>query len=429
MRRYNKLNCMTNPRNYLHLIAVASLGCWIVSSAAGASAKDPFAEFVRSTDPLTPEQELKSFHVPPGFEVQLVASEPDIGKPMNMAFDARGRLWITQSREYPFPAPKDRKGRDIIKVLEDTDGDGRADKFTTFAQGLSIPIGLYPYRKGVIAYSIPNISYYEETDGDGRADQQHFLYGPFGFEKDTHGMTSNFRRGFDGWLYACHGFNNTTTIKGTDGQAITMTSGNTYRMKIDGSHVEYFTHGQVNPFGLMFDPLGNLYSADCHSAPIYLLLRGGYYPSFGKPDDGLGFAPAMMTHSHGSTAIGGIVVYAGQNFPVEFQNNVFVGNVMTCRINRDRLEDHGSTRIAKEQPDFLSSDDPWFRPVDLELGPDGTMYVADFYNRIIGHYEVPLTHPGRDRERGRIWRISYVGQNAANTHTANFDASAASAKE
>ena len=89
-------------------------------------------------------------------------------------------------------------------------------------------------------------------------------------------MTSNFRRGFDGWLYACHGFNNTTTIKGTDGSAITMNSGNSYRMKIDGSHVEYFTHGQVNPFGLMFDPLGNLYSADCHSAPIYLLLRGGF---------------------------------------------------------------------------------------------------------------------------------------------------------
>src|SRR5437899_12057157 len=82
---------------------------------------------------------------------------------------------------------------------------------------------------------------------------------------------------------------------------------------------------------------------------------------------------------------------------------------MTCRINRDRLEDHGSTRIAKEQPDFLSSDDPWFRPVNMELGPDGAIYVADFYNRIIGHYEVPLTHPGRDHERGRIWRIVYRG--------------------
>jgi putative heme-binding domain-containing protein len=430
MRRYNNIQNYMKPVWY-HFLRIATTVLFFSSNLSwGAAAKDPFADVIRSTNPLDPEDERKSFHLPPGFEVQLFAAEPDIGKPMNMAFDARGRLWITQSREYPFPAPKDRKGRDVIKILEDTDGDGRADKITTFAEGLNIPIGLYPYRNGVIAFSIPNISYHEDTDGDGSADKQQVLYGPFGFEKDTHGMTSAFRRGFDGWIYACHGFNNTTTIKGTDGAAITMNSGNTYRMKIDGSHVEYFTHGQVNPFGLMFDPLGNLYSADCHSSPVYQLMKGGYYPSFGKPDDGLGFAPIMMTHTHGSTAIGGIVFYAGQNFPPEFQSNVFVGNVMTCRINRDRLEDHGSTRLAKEQPDFLSSDDPWFRPVDLQLGPDGAMYVADFYNRIIGHYEVPLTHPGRDRERGRIWRIVYRGEDRNKTvPTRRYDFARAGAEE
>src|SRR5207249_923862 len=122
-----------------------------------------------------------------------------------------------------------------------------------------------------------------------------------------------------------------------------------------------------------------------------------------------GFAPQICTHSHGSTAIAGMVYYAAENFPAQYRGNTFVGNVMTCRINRDSLIEHGSTRIAREEPDFLSSDDPWFRPVDLQLGPDGAIYVADFYNRIIGHYEVPLTHPGRDRERGRIWRIVYKG--------------------
>jgi putative heme-binding domain-containing protein len=408
--------------------SVSICGFCVPVQHARAAGKDPFAEYIRPTDARTPADELTGFHVPPGFVVQLFAAEPDIGKPMNMAFDARGRLWVTQSKEYPFAAPKDRPGRDVIKILEDTDGDGKADKITTFAEGLNIPIGLYPYKNGVIAFSIPNISYYEDTDGDGKADKQTVLYGPLGYERDTHGMTSGFRRGFDGWLYACHGYNNTTTIKGTDGQAITMNSGNTYRMKVDGSHVEYNTHGQVNPFGLMFDPLGNLYSADCHSAPVYQLLHGGYYPSFGKPDDGLGFGPIMMTHTHGSTAIGGIVFYASQNFPAEFRDNVFVGNVMTCRINRDRLEDRGSTRIAKEQPDFLSSDDPWFRPVDLQLGPEGAMYVADFYNKIIGHYEVPLTHPGRDRERGRIWRISYRGNGTA-PPTRQFDFTKATADQ
>ena len=391
------------------------LAAILFSTFAAAADENPFAEIIRKTEPLSPAEEQKAFHLPPGFEIQLVASEPDIAKPMNMAFDNKGRVWVTQSREYPLPAPSG-EGHDAIRILENFNGKGRAEKFTTFIDGLNIPIGLYPYRQGVIAFSIPNISYYEDTNGDGRADKTNFLFGPVGFDRDTHGMTSAFRRGYDGWLYACHGFNNNTTLKGKDGSSINMNSGNTYRMRLDGSRVEQFTHGQVNPFGLAFDPLGNLYSADCHSSPIYQLIRGAHYPSFGKPHDGLGFAPVMMDHSHGSTAIGGIVFYSDTQFPTEFRKNFFIGNVMTCRINRDSIIEHGATWRAKEEPDFLSCDDPWFRPVDLQLGPDGAIYVADFYNRIIGHYEAPLDHPGRDRERGRIWRIVYRGTNS----TQNF---------
>ncbi len=382
-----------------------------LSALAGRADDNSFADIIRKTEPLAPAQEQKVFHLPPGFEIQLVASEPEIAKPMNMAFDSKGRLWITQSREYPFPAQAG-KGRDAVQVLENFNANGRAEKISTFVGGLNIPIGLYPYRNGVIAFSIPNISYYEDTNGDDRADKTNFLFGPVGFDRDTHGMTSAFRRGYDGWLYACHGFNNNTTLTGKDGSSITMNSGNIYRMRLDGSRVEQFTHGQVNPFGLAFDPFGNLYSADCHSSPIYQLLRGAYYPSFGKPHDGIGFGPTMMDHSHGSTAIGGIVFYADTQFPEAFRNNFFVGNVMTCRINRDSILARGTTWRAKEEPDFLSCDDPWFRPVDLQLGPDGAIYVADFYNRIIGHYEVPLDNPGRDRERGRIWRIVYRGTNS-----------------
>ncbi len=371
--------------------------------------QDPFRAHVRPTDPLTPAEEQKSFQLPPGFEIQLVASEPDILKPLNMAFDARGRLWITESTEYPYPAPPDRKGRDNIKILEDTDGDGRADKITTFADGLNIPMGIYPYLDGCIAYSIPFIWHFRDTNGDGVADKRTKLYGPMGYERDTHGMNNGFTRGFDGWLYACHGFNNQTTVKGKDGHVVTMHSGNTYRMRLDGSRIEQFTHGQVNPFGMAIDPLGNLYTADCHSKPIYQLLRGAYYPSFGKPHDGLGFVPPMMNHLHGSTANAGIVFYAAENFPNAFRGNIFTGNVMTSRVNRDSLVYRGSTILAKEEADFLTSKDPWFRPVDIQLGPDGALYVADFYNKIIGHYEVPLDHPGRDRARGRIWRIVYTG--------------------
>ncbi|HZQ46810.1 MAG TPA: PVC-type heme-binding CxxCH protein, partial [Verrucomicrobiae bacterium] len=376
-----------------------------------AEAENPFADIVRKTEAQTPEQEQRAFHLPPGFQIELVAAEPDIDKPINLAFDEKGRLWVSQSREYPFPAPAGKPARDAIKILSDFASNGRAGKITTFATNLNIPIGVYPYKDGALAYSIPYIYRFRDTNGDGHADTKEIFLGRFGFERDTHGMTSSFRRGYDGWLYANHGFNNNSTLTAKDGSTITMNSGNTYRVKIDGSHVEQFVWGRVNPFGLMFDPLGNIYGADCETLPIYQLLRGGYYPSFGKPDDGLGFAPAMMDHKHGSTAIAGVVFYAATNFPPAFRENIFVGNVMTCRIDRDSLEDHGSTRIAKEESDFLSCDDPWFRPVDLQLGPDGAIYMADFYNRIIGHYEVPLDHPGRDRQRGRIWRITYKGTN------------------
>ncbi|HEY1171620.1 MAG TPA: PVC-type heme-binding CxxCH protein [Verrucomicrobiae bacterium] len=384
------------------------------------AADDPFAAGVRTTEPLTPEQESKTFHLPPGFEMQLVTTEPHINKPMNMAFDVAGRLWVTTSIEYPFPATTNAP-RDRIMIFEDFAPDGKARKITEFAGGLNIPIGVYPFRSPssknpsklswkCIAWSIPNIWLFEDIDGDGKADKKEMLYGPFDFSKDTHGNQASFRRGFDGWLYATHGFNNNTKVAGKDGNELVMSSGNTYRMQLGGVRMEHHTWGQVNPFGLCFDPQGNLYSADCHSSPIYQLLRGAYYPSFGKPHDGLGFAPLTIQHSHGSTAICGIQMITDPSWPKEFQGNLIIGNVMTSRINRDRVEWLGSTSKGHEVPDFLRTDDPWFRPVDMQFGPDGALYVADFYNRIIGHYEVPLLHPGRDRERGRIWRIVYRGE-------------------
>ncbi len=395
----------------MRLLFPTTAAC-VVTLALGlfARAQEP-PELVAPTGPRLPAAERAGFKLPEGFEAQLVASEPTINKPMNISFDDRGRLWVTSTVEYPFPAPDSVKPRDRVIILEDFGPDGLARKSTTFADGLNIPIGILPLGDGheALVHSIPNILKLTDTDGDGKADVRTPIYKTFG-HRDTHGMTNAFAWGFDGWIYACHGFNNESKVEGSDKKPIIMQSGNTYRMKPDGTHLEYVTHGQVNPFGLSFDPLGNLYSTDCHTRPVYQLLRGGWYPSFGKPHDGLGFAPEMMTHDHGSTGIAGITYYAADAFPREYHDNLFVGNVVTARINRDRLERHGSTYKAIEQPDFMSSEDPWFRPVDIRLGPDGALYVADFYNKVIGHYEVPLTHPGRDRERGRIWRIVYKGK-------------------
>ena len=416
--------------NWRGLLGAVGLGWLVWLGLPGvASAADPFEDYVRATPRRTPEEARKMFRLPPGFEIQLFASEPDILKPMNMAFDARGRLWVTMTREYPYPVPVGQKGRDLIKILEDTDNDGRADRITTFADGLNIPIGIYPREGGCIAWSIPNIWSFQDTDGDGQADRREILFGPFDHTRDTHGNQASFRRGFDGWLYATHGYNNDTHVRGADGNQADLNSGNTYRMRLDGRRIEHYTWGQVNPFGLAFDPLGDLFSSDCHSEPIYQLLAGGYYPSFGKPHDGLGFAPTMMEKVRGSTALDGISYYADDLWPEEFKDNIFIGDVMTCRIFRDHAVERGGTKIAKPMPDFVSTDDPWFRPVDTQMGPDGALYIADFYNRIIGHYEVPLNHPGRDRTSGRIWRVVYRGGDGQLKVRPRRDLSKATAEE
>jgi len=413
------------------------LCAWMLLLAAALrlpGAEDPFKMHIRPTDPLTPEEQLKRFHLPEGFKIELVAAEPQLRKPMNMAFDASGRLWVTESREYPVAAPTNSRPRDTVRIFSNFATNGRAQTVTTFATNLNIPIGIYPFRSPsgpvrrleldgrraaagaltwkCVVWSIPNIWLLEDADGNGVADTARVLYGPFDYTRDTHGNQASFRRGHDGWLYATHGFNNRSEVSGADGHKVIMHSGHTYRMRLDGSRIEIWTHGQVNPFGLAFDMFGNLFSADCHSSPIYQLLRGACYPSFGKPHDGLGFGPVTVRHSHGSTAIAGIVIVEGRDWPAAFRGNILVGNVMTSRINRDRVEWRGTTTVGHEMDDFLKCDDPWFRPVDLQWGPDGALYVADFYNRVIGHYEVPLNHPARDRERGRIWRIRYVGKEA-----------------
>lgn len=427
--------------------------------------------------PSTPEEERAKFHLPPGFEIQLVAAEPDIQKPLNITFDGAGRLWVTGSEMYPWPAGTDASGqpipnyekafvdiasafhvgdkapqpsteaRDTVRVLSDFDQNGHAKTIRVFADGLNIPSGIQPLPRGsaaiaaaygllpnfdpnpamvkraplggrhighapkgdsVIVYSIPKIWLLTDWDGDGFAESRVPLYETAGY-LDTHGGMSSFLYWTDGWIYGTHGFRNHSEIHDLNGRMTLLESGNTYRFRPDGSAFEVYTHGQTNPFGLAVDPFGNFYSADSHSKPVYMLQRGGYYEGIGKQHDGLGFAPRITDDGHGSTAIAGIAYYADDKFPEEYRGNLFNGNPVTRRINRDKLEWHGSTPQAIRQPDFLVSDDPWFRPVQVKLGPDGALWIADFYNPIIGHYEFPLADPRRDHKHGRIWRIVYRG--------------------
>ncbi len=370
--------------------------------------EDKFADHIRKTEALTPQEQQAAFKLPPGFEIQLFASEPLIGKPINMAFDARGRLWVSQSYEYPFASSG--VGKDKISILEDTDGDGTADVITDFADSLNIPIGVMPVQGGALAYSIPNVYFLADHDGDDKVDERRVVLSGFEY-KDTHGMINNFFRGLDGWVHASHGFANTSQVTTRRGKVLKMHSGNTFRFREDGSDVQFTTTGRVNPFGYAYDEMGYLYSVDCHTSPIYQLIRGADYPHFGKKPTGIGFGPSSaIKNQRGATALAGLQYYIAQHFPEQYQNSFYYGDVVKCKVYRSTMEKKGTTAYITQEEDFISTDDPWFRPVDVKIGPDGALYIADFYNRIIGHYEVPLDHPGRDRERGRIWRIVYTGK-------------------
>ena len=368
---------------------------------------------VAPTNALSPAEEQKKLVVPDGFEVQLVASEPDIQKPMQMAFDAKGRIWVTTSYHYPFPAPKG-KSTDKLFILSDFDAQGKAKKVQTFAADLNIPIGILPLPdcQSCIVSSVGEILKLTDTNGDGKADKKEVLFTGFG-NRDTHGMYNSFTLMPDGWVYACHGFNNDSTVQGKDGHQVHMQSGNTFRFRPDGSRIEVYTRGQVNPFGMCVDPWFNLYTADCHSKPITQLIPGAVYESFGKPHDGLGFGPVMFGYDPGGTGLCGVSWYDADHFPASYKGGMFLGNVVTSRVHYCKVAWTGATPRAVQQPDLIKSNDPWFRPVDIKLGPDGAIYVNDFYNKIIGHYEVPLTHPQRDHDHGRIWRVVYKGEPGA----------------
>ncbi|HZW31977.1 MAG TPA: dehydrogenase, partial [Isosphaeraceae bacterium] len=192
---------MRFPRAFGRRLALAVFVS-AVGPAGAVSAQSPApVENVSSFPPRSPAEERKALHLPPGFEIQLVAAEPEIHKPLNLAFDDRGRLWVTDTVEYPFPKPVGEPGRDSVKILSNFQPDGRARTIQTFADGLNIPIGLLPYPSGreVLVHSIPNIYLMRDADGDGRADTRQVLYSAIG-HRDTHGMTNAFTWGFDGWI-------------------------------------------------------------------------------------------------------------------------------------------------------------------------------------------------------------------------------------
>src|SRR5882672_1462937 len=404
-----------------------------------------------TTPALSPEETRKKIQVPPGFEVRLFASEPEVVNPVAMTWDERGRLWVVELYEYPKGAPKGEKGRDRIKILEDTDADGKADKVTVFTDGFSLATGLALGNGGVYVGAAPDLYFLEDTDGDDKADKTTTLLTDFGME-DRHELLNGFAWGPDGWLYMTHGVFTHSKVSDPnahdpDGFGVQMDAA-LARYHPRTKKFEVFADGTSNPWGVDWNERGDAFVSACVIQHLFHMAPGGQYNRQGGtwanpygyvgdlPTKGL---PAIVDWRHFRAAHAGICIYQGDQWPAEWRGLVMLGNIHQSALNCDRLIPVGSTYKAEKEStllgpageallaktrekipkgedwkfvgpgNFLVSKDPWFRPVSTQTGPDGAMWVMDWYDKYPCYQNAQADPDGVDREHGRIWRVVWTG--------------------
>jgi putative heme-binding domain-containing protein len=343
------------------------------------------------------QKELASFKIADGFEVTLFASDPMVAKPIQMNWDAEGRLWVVSSTVYPHLKTGE-SANDKIFVLEDTDGDGKADKSTVFAEGLIQPTGILPGDGGVYVANSTEILHFSDTDGDGKADKKRRILNGFG-TGDTHHLIHTFRWGPEGRMY----FNQSIYIYShveTPFGIKRLEGGGAWALNARNLDMEVYVRGLVNPWGLQFDRWGQSFLTDG---------AGGEGINYGFPGATFVTAPGaariMRGLNPGQPKHSGLDVVSGRHLPDAWQGRMITNDFRANRINSFRLEEQGAGYASKQTDDLMWTDNVAFRPVDINVGPDGAIYVADWYNPIIQHGEVDFHDPRRDQQHGRIWRI------------------------
>jgi glucose/arabinose dehydrogenase len=366
-----------------------------VTRLTGPAARQP------QHDPNFKEQPVPTFQASEGFEATLWAENPQLYKPIQMNWDNRGRLWIASSRVYPQIRPGQEQ-EDAVIVVEDTNGDGKADRSTVFAEGLLIPTGVLPdNRGGVYVAASHQLLHFTDTDGDGKADQRKIVLSSFGTE-DTHHNLHTLRWGFDGHIYLNQSIYTHSHLETPFGVA-RLNSGGIWRMNPENLRMEVFTKGGCNPWGHHWDQYGNSFFTDgAGGKGIYHAMEGATYFTYSdmrreadsiSPGNYPKFASLERVHS--------------SNFPAEWQGNLITCDFRAHRVVRFGVKEVGSSFQTVELPDLLRSTNVTFRPIDLRFGPDGALYIADWSNPIIQHGEVDFRDPRRDHEHGRIWRVAF----------------------
>jgi putative membrane-bound dehydrogenase-like protein len=382
---------------------------------------------------LAPDEAVRRMKVPRGFQVHLIASEPMIRQPVSMSFDDRGRLWVVQYLQYPTPAglkpikvdqylrttydrvpeppPKGPRGADRITILEDPDENGRYRKSRDFINGLNLASGMCLGHGGVYVLQVPYLLFYPDRDGDGVPDgPPEVLLSGFGME-DAHAVANSLQWGPDGWLYGAQGSTVTAKVRGIEFQQ------GIWRYHPRTKEFELFAEGGGNTWGLDFDRRGNVIAGTNWSTAMLHQVQGGYYiKGFSK------HGPLHNPHTYGyfdhvpcpnfkggHVTIGG-VLYEGDTYPEEYRGAYMAGNLLSNSLLWYKLDRRGSTFTCKQMGEFLVANDTWFRPVDCLVGPDSSVYVADWYDKRANHVD-PVDN--WDRTNGRIYKIAYQGTRPA----------------
>jgi putative heme-binding domain-containing protein len=351
-----------------------------------------------------PAAELAAMQVADGYEVNLFAADPLITKPLQMNFDPQGRLWVSSSSVYPQIRPGE-VANDTVTILEDRDGDGRADASTVFADGLLMPTAVLPGDGGVYVANSTEFLHLSDTDGDGKADTRRVVLSGFGAE-DTHHIIHTFRYGPDARLY----FNQSIYIHShveTPRGVRRLNAGGIWRFAPESLALDVFARGWVNTWGHAFDRWGrSLVTDGAGGEGIYYGFPGAaYQTAAGTPRILHGMNP-------GSPKYCGLEIVDGRHLPDDAQGQLITNDFRANRVCRFRLTEQGSGFASEKLPELIHSQRITFRPIDVKMGPDGAIYIADWYNPIIQHGEVDFRDERRDRTHGRIWRVTAKGRPA-----------------
>lgn len=398
--------------------------------------------------PLSPEDSLKHTQIANGLEISLFADESlGLYSVIEIDWDERGRAWVIETRDYPNELKPAEKGKDRIRILEDTDGDGRADKATLFADKLSIPTGMCFARGGLIVQMAPDFIFLKDTDGDGRADVRETLFTGWS-TGDTHAGPSNLKYGFDNWIWGVMGY---AGFNGTVGGEEHRFGQGVYRFKPDGSKMEYLGRTSNNTWGLGFSENNDVFISTANNqSSVYMPIAKTQYDRFEgldqpNPLPGIDankkFFPItpnvrQVDVFNGFTAAAGHHIYTARSFPQDWWNRAALVNAPTGNLlYRANLKPEGTHFIAENGWNVVASVDEWFSPIYAETGPDGAIWISDWYSFLIQHNPTPnpgrggfeakrgrgnaFESPLRDYSRTRVYRINAKG----GTPSKSFDLS------